>query len=37
MIRKSSTKPIRFVFHTYYHGDYAFGGSIFAGQGAQIV
>jgi cyclase len=36
-IRKTSTKPIRFVFNTHYHGDHAYGGSIFTDQGAQIV
>lgn len=36
-IRKTSTKPIRFVFNTHYHGDHSYGGSIFTDQGAQIV
>ncbi len=36
-IRKTSTKPIRFVFNTHYHGDHAYGGSVFTEQGAQIV
>ena len=36
-IRKTSSKPIRFVFNTHYHGDHAYGGSIFTDQGAQIV
>lgn len=36
-IRKVSNKPIRFVFNTHYHGDHAYGGSIFTDQGAQIV
>ena len=36
-IKKTSSKPIRFVFNTHYHGDHAFGGSIFTDQGAQIV
>ena len=36
-IRKTSNKPIRFVFNTHYHGDHAYGGSVFTGQGAQIV
>lgn len=36
-IKKTSTKPIRFVFNTHYHGDHAYGGSVFTDQGAQIV
>ena len=36
-IRKTSSKPIRFVFNTHYHGDHAYGGSIFTDQNAQIV
>ncbi|MBY0507413.1 MAG: MBL fold metallo-hydrolase [Bryobacteraceae bacterium] len=36
-VRKTSAKPIRFVFNTHYHGDHAYGGSIFTDQGAQIV
>lgn len=36
-IRKTSNKPIRFVFNTHYHGDHAYGGNIFTDQGAQIV
>ncbi len=36
-IKKTSSKPIRFVFNTHYHGDHAFGGSIFTDEGAQIV
>ncbi len=36
-IRKTSNKPIRFVFNTHYHGDHAFGGNIFTDEGAQIV
>ena len=36
-IRKTSNKPIRFVFNTHYHGDHAYGGSVFTDQGAQIV
>ena len=36
-IKKTSSKPIRFVFNTHYHGDHAYGGSIFTDQGAQIV
>ncbi len=36
-IRKTSNKPIRFVFNTHYHGDHAYGGNIFTDEGAQIV
>lgn len=36
-VRKTSPKPIRFVFNTHYHGDHAYGGSIFTDAGAQIV
>ena len=36
-IKKTSNKPIRYVFNTHYHGDHAYGGSIFTDQGAQIV
>ena len=36
-IKKTSSKPIRFVFNTHYHGDHAYGGSVFTDQGAQIV
>ena len=36
-IRKTSNKPIRFVFNTHYHGDHANGGSVFTDEGAQIV
>jgi len=36
-IRRTTNKPIRFVFNTHYHGDHAFGGSVFTAQGATIV
>ncbi len=36
-IRKTSSKPIRYVFNTHYHGDHAYGGSLFTDQGAQII
>ncbi len=36
-IRRTSNKPIRFVFNTHYHGDHAYGGSLFTAQGATIV
>jgi cyclase len=36
-IRKTTDKPIRFVFNTHYHHDHTFGNSIFADAGATIV
>ncbi|MFN7921775.1 MAG: MBL fold metallo-hydrolase [Bryobacteraceae bacterium] len=36
-IKKTTQKPIRYVFNTHYHGDHAYGGSLFTDQGAQIV
>jgi cyclase len=36
-IRKTTNKPIRFVFNTHYHGDHAYGGSLFTSQGATVV
>src|SRR5437762_1129793 len=36
-IKRTSSKPIRFVFNTHYHGDHAYGGNIFTDEGAQIV
>ncbi|HUQ91066.1 MAG TPA: MBL fold metallo-hydrolase [Bryobacteraceae bacterium] len=36
-IRKTTNKPIRFVFNTHYHGDHAYGGSLFTAEGASIV
>lgn len=36
-IRKTTTKPIRFVFDTHYHGDHAWGNSVFVDAGATIV
>jgi glyoxylase-like metal-dependent hydrolase (beta-lactamase superfamily II) len=36
-IRKTTSKPIRFVFNTHYHGDHAYGSSVFADEGAAIV
>ncbi|MEZ5403972.1 MAG: MBL fold metallo-hydrolase [Bryobacteraceae bacterium] len=36
-IKKTTNKPIRFVFNTHYHGDHAYGSSVFADQGAAIV
>ncbi|MBL8228498.1 MAG: MBL fold metallo-hydrolase [Bryobacterales bacterium] len=36
-IRKTTNKPIRFVFNTHYHGDHAYGSSVFVDQGAALV
>ncbi len=36
-IKKTSNKPIRFVFDTHYHGDHAQGNSVFVDEGATIV
>jgi glyoxylase-like metal-dependent hydrolase (beta-lactamase superfamily II) len=36
-IRKTTNKPVRFVFNTHYHHDHTFGNSVFADSGAIIV
>jgi cyclase len=36
-IRETTTKPIRFVFDTHYHGDHTFGNSIFTDAGASVI
>jgi glyoxylase-like metal-dependent hydrolase (beta-lactamase superfamily II) len=36
-IKKTTSKPIRFVFNTHYHGDHAYGGSLYTDIGATIV
>ena len=36
-IRKTTTKPIRYVFNTHYHHDHTFGNGIFVDSGATIV
>jgi len=36
-IRKTTNKPIRFLFNTHYHGDHAFGSSLFTDAGATLV
>src|SRR5437879_13081213 len=35
-VRKTTSKPIRYVFDTHYHGDHAFGNSIWVDAGATI-
>jgi len=36
-IRRTTKKPLRFVFNTHYHGDHAYGGSLFTDEGAAIL
>ena len=36
-IRKTTDKPIRFVFDTHHHGDHAYGNAVWADQGAVVV
>ena len=36
-IRKTTNKPVKFVFDTHYHGDHAHGNSVFVDAGATIV
>jgi cyclase len=36
-IRKTTGKPIRYVFDTHYHSDHTFGNSVFVDAGAAIV
>ncbi len=36
-VKKTTTKPIRYVFDTHHHGDHAYGNAVFAKEGASIV
>ena len=36
-IRKTTMKPVRFVFNTHYHHDHSFGNSVFVDSGATVV
>src|SRR5258708_19394562 len=36
-VRKTTSKPIRYVFDTHYHGDHAFGNSIWVDPGPPIL
>jgi glyoxylase-like metal-dependent hydrolase (beta-lactamase superfamily II) len=36
-IRKTTGKPIRFVFNTHYHHDHSFGNCVFVDSGATII
>ena len=36
-IRKTTLKPVRFVFNTHYHHDHTFGNSVFVDAGATVI
>jgi phosphoglycerate dehydrogenase-like enzyme/glyoxylase-like metal-dependent hydrolase (beta-lactamase superfamily II) len=36
-IKKTTTKPIRYVLDTHHHGDHAYGNAVFAKEGASVV
>src|SRR5215469_1106619 len=36
-VRKTTNKPIRFVFDTHYHADHSFGNSVWVDAGSTIV
>src|SRR5436189_5949900 len=36
-IRKTTSKPIRYVFDTHHHGDHAYGNAVWADAGASVV
>ena len=36
-IKKTTSKPIKSVFNTHYHGDHAYGSSVFVEQGAIVI
>jgi phosphoglycerate dehydrogenase-like enzyme/glyoxylase-like metal-dependent hydrolase (beta-lactamase superfamily II) len=36
-IKKTTDKPIRYVFDTHHHGDHAYGNAVFAKAGASVV
>jgi glyoxylase-like metal-dependent hydrolase (beta-lactamase superfamily II) len=36
-IRKTTNKPVRYVFDTHYHGDHAHGNAVFVDAGATVV
>jgi cyclase len=36
-VKKTTDKPIRYVFDTHHHGDHAYGNAVFASRGASVV
>jgi phosphoglycerate dehydrogenase-like enzyme/glyoxylase-like metal-dependent hydrolase (beta-lactamase superfamily II) len=36
-IRKTTNKPIRYVFDTHHHGDHAYGNAVFVKEGASVI
>ncbi len=36
-IRKTTDKPIRYVFDSHHHGDHAYGNAVFAKEGASVI
>ena len=36
-IRKTTSKPIRYVFNTHYHHDHTFGNAVFVDSGATVI
>ena len=36
-IKKTTNKPIRYVFDTHHHGDHAYGNAVFVKEGASVV
>jgi glyoxylase-like metal-dependent hydrolase (beta-lactamase superfamily II) len=36
-LRKTTDKPIRYVFNTHYHGDHSFGNSVMVDAGATVI
>src|SRR5437867_974930 len=36
-VKKTTDKPIRYVFDTHHHGDHAYGNAVFAKHGANII
>jgi phosphoglycerate dehydrogenase-like enzyme/glyoxylase-like metal-dependent hydrolase (beta-lactamase superfamily II) len=36
-IKKTTKKPIRYVFDTHHHGDHAYGNDVFAQEGASVI
>jgi phosphoglycerate dehydrogenase-like enzyme/glyoxylase-like metal-dependent hydrolase (beta-lactamase superfamily II) len=36
-VKKTTDKPIRYVFDTHHHGDHAYGNAVFAKHGASVI